>query len=151
VVLAAVLGLPGVGLRAFALALRLAFRLAVGFAVGLALRLRLALAFLAAALALPLVRVVGHVPARAFEMEGGGGCQLLDGLAALGALLERRIREAPEQLEAALLRTLVLVQRHAYPPPIVEFSTRPQWTSAQLFPRRASTTSGTLSSSASSI
>ena len=73
-----------------------------------ALRLRGALALVAGALA----GVIGDVPAGTLELDGRRGEQLLDGSATGRAGRERRIRELPHQLEDAIIRTLVLVERH---------------------------------------
>src|SRR5262249_23596804 len=67
--------------------------------------------------------VVRHVPARALELDGGGGEQLLDALPAGGAFGQGRIRELLDPLEPSALRALVLVERHSLKTPNSKNST----------------------------
>src|SRR3990172_7615270 len=60
-----------------------------------------------------LAAVVGHVPAAAFELDGGGGEQAVGSAAAVHAGSLRRVAELLDQLEPlAAAPALVFVQRH---------------------------------------
>ena len=62
-----------------------------------------------------LVRVVGDVPARSFELHGGRGNHLLNLAAALRALLDHLVGELLDFLEAVTaLLALVFVKRHGF-------------------------------------
>ena len=59
------------------------------------------------------VGVVGDVPARAFELESGGGNHLFDPAAALRALLDHPVGKLLDFLEAvAALLALIFVKWH---------------------------------------
>ena len=60
-----------------------------------------------------LVRVVGYVPARSFELHGGRGNHLLNPAAALRTLLNHLVGEFLDFLEAVTaLFTLIFVKWH---------------------------------------
>jgi len=62
-----------------------------------------------------LVSVVGDVPARAFELHGGGGDHLLHAAAAFGALLDHLVGKFLNLFEAmTALFALVFVKRHGF-------------------------------------